>query len=98
MLSAMLPGRTIRPVASARPVAVRAAWSGRRSMLRRAIRGTGPSRAVKPMRSSHEGLKAAGGSGRIASAGGRATAVRTDERVPATQAPVLTASAVPSAR
>ena len=97
MLSAIAPGSTIKPVASARPLEVKTACHGRRSMLRSAIRKTGLNHRVRPMRSNNEGLKSAGGSGRIASAGGSFTACHTTVRTPNTEAPKLMKSARPSA-
>ena len=81
------------PVASARPAAVKTACHGRRSILRRAMRNTGLNKFVRPMRSNSEGLKSAGGSGRIASAGGSFTACRTAPITPRAAAPALTSRA-----
>ena len=46
-------------------------------MLRSAMRKDGPASRCRPSRSSSEVLNSAGGSGRIASAGGSLTACRT---------------------
>ena len=97
MLSLIAPGSTIRPVASASPQQVKTACHGRRSMLRRAIRKTGLKNRVSPMRSNNDGLKSAGGSGRIASAGGSFTACQTTLSTPKAEAPRLTNSARPNA-
>ena len=97
MLSSMEPGRITSPVASARPATVKAACKGLRSMLRSAMRKPGVKPRVSPMRSSSEGEKSTGGSGRMASAGGSLTACQTTLATPTMQAPALTAKAVPSA-
>jgi hypothetical protein len=97
MLSLIAPGSTINPVASAKPQLVNSACHGRRSMLRNAIRIAGLKKFVSPIRSNSEGLKAAGGSGRIASAGGSFTACQTTLSTPITEAPALTSTASPSA-
>jgi di/tripeptidase len=66
-------------------------------MLRSAMRNTGPNSAVRPIRSNTDGLKSAGGSGRMASAGGSFTACHTTEETPAAEAPTHTSSASPNA-
>ena len=85
MLSLIAPGSTIRPVASASPQQVKTACHGRRSMFLNAIRKVGLKNRVRPMRSKNDGLKSAGGSGRIASAGGSFTACQTTVRTPSTE-------------
>ena len=97
MLSLIAPGSTIKPFASERPQHVKTACHGRRSMLRKAMRKAGLKNRVSPMRSKNEGLKSAGGSGRIASAGGNFTACHTTVSTPNTEAPMLTASDRPKA-
>ncbi len=57
-------------VAIDRPRAVKNACHGLRSRLRRAMRKAGDASRCNPRRSRTDGLNAAGGSGRIASAGG----------------------------
>ena len=54
---AIAPGSTIRPVASARPAAVKTACHGRRSMLRSAMRKAGLKNRVRPMRSKQRRLE-----------------------------------------
>ena len=98
MLSLIAPGNTISPVARARPQQVNVACHGRRSMLRRAMRRVGLKNRVNPMRSKIDGLKSAGGSGRIASAGGSFTACQTTVSTPSTEAPRLMTNARPRAR
>ena len=93
----MEPGSTISPVAKARPNTVNSACTGLRSMFLKAMRSAGPLPRVRPMRSRIEGLKSAGGSGRIASAGGSFTAIHTTETTPRSAATVLTTNATPSA-
>ena len=80
--------------ASARQVS--ALRTGRRWILRNAMRKEGPDQRAKPNRSKSDGWKRAGGSGRIASAGGNRTARRTAPATPAKAAPALTAAATPS--
>ena len=97
MLSLIAPGSTIKPVASERPSMVKTACTLPRSMLRKAMRNPGLNHFVRPMRSKSEGLKSAGGSGRMASAGGSLTACHTTLSTPRDAAPALTISAVASA-
>ena len=97
MLSAIEPGSTISPVARESPTTVKTACSGLRSMFLNAMRSPTPKHFVNPMRSSSEGLKSAGGSGRIASAGGSFTAIHTTLSTPTTLAAALITSAMPQA-
>ena len=56
MLSAIAPGSTIRPVANDSPAMVKSDCSGRRSMLRMAMRNVGVKCFASPSRSISDGL------------------------------------------
>ncbi len=73
---------TISAQASAIARIEAAARSGRRSRLRRIIRGVGPIQCAMPRRSKSSRPKRGGAGGRIASAGGRERARRTAGSVP----------------
>ena len=97
MPSPMAPGTMGMAVAMASPKAVNRACHGLRSRLRSAMRWAGERIRMRPMRSRKEGSKLAGGSGRIASAGGRLTAWRTAPSTPRKDAPALAPRARPRA-
>ena len=103
MASTKKKPKTRRAMAKAIPVAERRVRTGRRPRLRRIIRAGSESSPARPALPSHRPAsgaerKLAGGSGRIASAGGSRTARRTAPKAPIVAAPRLTASAATTIR
>jgi hypothetical protein len=93
MASFMKLPRTKTATAVAIPSTDSIALTGWRSNCRRIMRPAGENNHCSPNRSTTVGRNAAGGSGRIASAGGSRTAARTAISVPATHAPPRKSSA-----